>query len=76
MTIYYFILNLLNNYPQKLQHGWYASPLYYGKYPDIMRETVDRLSAAEGLNSSRLPEFDEEWKAIITGTVDFLGMEN
>lgn len=58
------------------QHGWFASPLYFGKYPDQMREYVDARSLQEGRNASRLPEFDAEWQGIIRGTLDFLGLNH
>ncbi|OXA44769.1 Myrosinase 1 [Folsomia candida] len=60
----------------QFHHGWFASPLYFGKYPDVMREFVDAKSISEGRDVSRLPEFDAEWRAIITGTVDFLGLNH
>lgn len=41
-----------------------------------MREFVDAKSISEGRDVSRLPEFDAEWRAIITGTVDFLGLNH
>jgi len=39
-----------------------------------MKDLVGRKSAEEGLPQSRLPEFDAEWKQIINGTWDFLGL--
>lgn len=58
------------------QEGWFASPLYFGKYPDQMRELIDAKSAAEGRNTSRLPTFTPEEEEMITGTVDILGLNH
>ena len=44
-----------------------GSPLFHGKYPDIMRQVVDANSEAEGLDVSRLPILDEYWAARING---------
>lgn len=40
--------------------GWFADPVYLGKYPDSMRE---RLGA-------RLPEFTEEELELLKGSSD------
>ncbi|OXA60944.1 Lactase-phlorizin hydrolase [Folsomia candida] len=58
------------------RYGWWANPLLRGEYPAIMRELVDAKSEAEGRNSSRLPTFDSTWTEIITGTLDFLGLNH
>jgi len=50
-----------------LQHGQYASPVIYGKYPDVMREYIDEKSRQEGRNESRLPEFDQGWSLLLKG---------
>lgn len=42
----------------------YVEPLVYGDYPKIMRELV----------KERLPEFSEEEKSLLNGSVDFIGM--
>ncbi|PIK52496.1 putative lactase-phlorizin hydrolase-like [Apostichopus japonicus] len=57
--------------------GWYANPIFKnGDYPDIMKEKIARKSAAQGLASSRLPEFTEEEKDMIKGTYDFFGLNH
>jgi len=58
------------------KHGWYAWPVFYGGYPDVMRQFVDRKSQEEGLDSSRLPEFDLHWAAQVRGSWDFLGLNH
>ena len=44
--------------PDVFKHGWFASPIFFGKYPDIMVEQIGRKSEAEGLPYSRLPTFE------------------
>ncbi|KAJ8046000.1 Lactase-phlorizin hydrolase [Holothuria leucospilota] len=57
--------------------GWYANPIFKnGDYPDVMREKIDRKSDAQGLNQSRLPEFTEDEKRMISGTSDFFGLNH
>jgi len=46
--------------------GWFADPVYLGKYPDSMRE---RLGDA-------LPEFSEEQAALLKGSSDFFGLNH
>lgn len=60
----------------QFKHGWFGSPVFFGKYPDVMRELVDRKSQEEGRNSSRLPSFDPAWSLYIKGTWDFLGLNH
>ncbi|XP_057661414.1 myrosinase 1-like isoform X1 [Diorhabda carinulata] len=54
--------------------GIFATPLYMGDYPDIVKENVERRSLAQGYLRSRLPEFTEEEKIKLKGTVDLLGV--
>jgi len=54
--------------------GWFAHPVFYGDYPQIMKDLVGNKSELEGRNSSRLPEFGSIWSEIIRGTVDFMGL--
>ncbi|XP_072400072.1 myrosinase 1-like [Diabrotica undecimpunctata] len=51
--------------------GWYANPVHFGDYPDIMKSRVAERSRGEGRSQSRLPEFTEEEKALLKGTADF-----
>ncbi|OXA40455.1 myrosinase 1 [Folsomia candida] len=61
----------------QFKHGLFASPLVFGKYPDIVRKYVDEKSQNEGRSSSRLPTFDEEWSTFLSGgVVDFLGLNH
>ncbi|MDH3252024.1 MAG: GH1 family beta-glucosidase, partial [Ignavibacteria bacterium] len=46
--------------------GWFADPLYKGKYPDVMRERV----------RERLPEFTAEDLDLIKGSADFFGLNH
>ncbi|CAG7730044.1 unnamed protein product, partial [Allacma fusca] len=56
--------------------GCVAHPIVYGEYPPLMREIVDQKSKNEGLTVSRLPDFDDEWKAKIKGSFDFIGFNH
>jgi len=51
-----------------MQHGWFGSPIFFGKYPDIMRTLVDETSSNEGV-PSRLPEFTQEESNFIKGKI-------
>ncbi|GLT87929.1 hypothetical protein SLE2022_059800 [Rubroshorea leprosula] len=46
------------------QLGWYIHPLYYGDYPQVMREKL----------GNRLPKFSEEDKELLRNTMDFVGL--
>ncbi|XP_071110740.1 lactase/phlorizin hydrolase-like [Haliotis cracherodii] len=57
--------------------GWFANPIYgNGDYPDVMKRRIAAVSAAQGLNQSRLPAFTEDQKAFINGTSDFFGLNH
>jgi hypothetical protein len=58
------------------QHAWMGSPLFHGKYPDIMRTVVDANSADEGLTTSRLPTFDDDWTKRINGNAIIAVFQN
>ncbi|XAR54321.1 Beta-primeverosidase [Bertholletia excelsa] len=45
-------------------YGWYIHPLTYGDYPESMRRTVGK----------RLPSFTPEQAEMLTGSMDFLGL--
>jgi hypothetical protein len=53
----------------EFQHGWFAFPVFFGDYPSIMRDIIDKRSEEEGRNSSRLPTFDDEWKTMLNGII-------
>ncbi|KAF4302558.1 Glycoside hydrolase family 1 [Botryosphaeria dothidea] len=46
--------------------SWFADPVYFGKYPDSMREQL----------GDRLPEFTPEEAALVKGSNDFYGMNH
>ncbi|XP_006820738.1 cytosolic beta-glucosidase-like [Saccoglossus kowalevskii] len=55
--------------------GWFANPIFgSGDYPEAMKQQVMMKSREQGLTSSRLPDFNEEEKSLILGTMDFLGL--
>ncbi|XP_015513234.1 myrosinase 1 [Neodiprion lecontei] len=56
--------------------GWMAHPIYHGDYPDIMKTRVALVSEYQGYPRSRLPEFSDEWIAIINGTNDYFGINH
>ncbi|XP_048251853.1 lactase-phlorizin hydrolase-like [Haliotis rufescens] len=57
--------------------GWFANPVHgNGDYPDVMKRRIAAVSAAQGLNQSRLPAFTEEQKTLIKGTSDFFGLNH
>jgi len=60
----------------QFKHGWYASPVFFGKYPDVMRQLIDEKSLQEGRNESRLPHFDPGWTLLLKGSWDFLGLNH
>ncbi|OWZ22143.1 Beta-glucosidase [Phytophthora megakarya] len=46
--------------------GWFAEPVYYGDYPQIMKDRC----------GDRLPKFTEEQKKLLKGSSDFFGLNN
>jgi len=44
--------------------GWFADPLYYGDYPDVLRERLGSL----------LPEFTAEDARLLKGSMDFIAL--
>ncbi len=46
--------------------GWFADPLYFGDYPEVMRQRVQK----------RLPEFTEQERALIKGSADYFGLNH
>lgn len=46
--------------------GWFADPVYTGDYPAVMRERLGR----------RLPQFTDNEKNLLKGSVDFLGLNH
>lgn len=68
--------------PQDLQRaqnyrlGWFAHPIFSkdGGYPRIMIDEIGARSKHEGRTFSRLPEMDDETKALLKGSSDFFGL--
>ncbi|XP_056648737.1 myrosinase 1-like [Diorhabda sublineata] len=54
--------------------GFFAHPLYYGDWPEIMKTRIAYRSKLEGYNQSRLPEFTAEEIEYIKGTNDFFSL--
>ncbi|XP_055371475.1 myrosinase 1-like [Condylostylus longicornis] len=56
--------------------GWLAHPIYSkaGGYPEVLIEEIGRNSLGEGRAWSRLPTMSEDWKNLIRGSADFLGL--
>lgn len=46
--------------------GWYADPLYFGDYPEVMKKFV----------GSRLPKFTSQEKELIKNSVDYFGLNH
>ena len=46
--------------------AWFADPIYFGKYPDVM---IERLG-------DRLPQFTEEEIKLVKGSSDFFGLNH
>jgi beta-glucosidase/6-phospho-beta-glucosidase/beta-galactosidase len=46
--------------------AWFADPIFFGRYPHSMRSSVGH----------RLPEFTEEERDRLRGSVDFLGFNH
>ncbi|MCL7047807.1 hypothetical protein MKW94_004036 [Papaver nudicaule] len=48
------------------QLGWYLDPIYFGDYPEAMRERLGDL----------LPKFSDEDRELLRNSVDFLGINH
>ncbi|GAB4835340.1 Beta-glucosidase 42 [Ancistrocladus abbreviatus] len=48
------------------QLGWFLNPIYYGDYPEVMRERL----------GERLPHFSQEEKDLLRNSVDFVGLNH
>ncbi|KAF7648913.1 hypothetical protein LDENG_00150340 [Lucifuga dentata] len=54
--------------------GWFATLLFNGDYPQVMKDYVGRKSGQQALGVSRLPVFSPQEKSFIKGTCNFLGV--
>ncbi|KAM7280785.1 hypothetical protein ACFE04_007919 [Oxalis oulophora] len=48
------------------QLGWYLHPIYFGDYPEVMREKLGK----------QLPSFSEEDKELLRNSIDFVGLNH
>lgn len=62
-NIYIFLKHFLIN-KIDFQYGWFLDPLTKGDYPESMKITV----------GDRLPKFTSEEREMITGSLDFVGL--
>ncbi|XP_055841329.1 myrosinase 1-like [Episyrphus balteatus] len=56
--------------------GYLAHPIFSkaGGYPEVMVKDIAKNSFLEGRIMSRLPSLEGEWKDIVRGSADFLGL--
>uniref|UniRef100_A0A914EGN5 Beta-glucosidase n=1 Tax=Acrobeloides nanus TaxID=290746 RepID=A0A914EGN5_9BILA len=54
--------------------GWFAEPIFFGDYPQSMKDGIASRSALEGYTKSRLPEFTPLEKLLLKGSADWLGI--
>src|SRR5690606_8453184 len=46
--------------------GWFADPVYFGRYPERMLERV----------GAKMPKFTDEERALLAGSSDFFGLNH
>ena len=46
--------------------GWFTDPLVFGDYPEVMKKRVGH----------KMPQFTEEEKAMLKGSIDFIGLNH
>ncbi|KAH9316388.1 hypothetical protein KI387_025015 [Taxus chinensis] len=51
---------------QDFQFGWFMDPIFFGEYPESMRERV----------GDRLPRFSVEESTLVKGSLDFVGVNH
>lgn len=58
--------------------GWLAHPLFSaaGGYPATVAEAVAARSVQQRLAWSRLPQWTPEWRRLVRGSADFLGLNH
>ena len=59
---------------QQFRLGFWASPIFKGDFPEIVRDIIGNRSLAQGFESSRLPIFSMEEKTMLKGSADFFGL--
>ncbi|XP_044265972.1 myrosinase 1-like [Tribolium madens] len=60
----------------QFQFGWFAHPIVYGNYPQVMIDRIEERSIKEGFKESRLPKFTDNEIEDIKGTYDFIGLNH
>lgn len=54
--------------------GWVLHPIYYGDYPEVMKERIDYRSKIQGYPESRLPKFTLAERQLIRKTSDYIAI--
>lgn len=50
------------------QFGIFAHPLYFGDYPEVVKQRVTTINQAKGITLNRLINFTDDEKKLIKGT--------
>ncbi|KAL5235702.1 hypothetical protein ACI65C_003112 [Semiaphis heraclei] len=58
------------------QFGIFAHPLFFGDYPEDVKQRVMEINQFSGISLKRLLDFSENEKYLIKGTLDFLGINH
>lgn len=56
----------------QFSYGWFANPIVFGNYPEVMIQRIAKNSQLQGFEISRLPTFSETEIEYNKGTFDFL----
>jgi beta-glucosidase/6-phospho-beta-glucosidase/beta-galactosidase len=56
--------------------GWFADPIFFGRYPSSMIDGTTDRDADGNVIQKRLPKFTPEQRERLIGSVDFLGMNH
>ena len=59
---------------QQFRLGIWASPIFQGDYPDVVKDVIGNRSQAQGFPTSRLPSLSVEEKELLKGSADFFGL--
>ncbi|XP_056647045.1 myrosinase 1-like [Diorhabda sublineata] len=54
--------------------GWVLHPIYYGDYPEVMKERIDYRSKLQGFSQSRLPKFTLKERLLLRKTSDYVAI--
>ncbi|XP_026804243.1 myrosinase 1-like isoform X2 [Rhopalosiphum maidis] len=58
------------------QFGVFAHPLFFGDYPEDVKQGVMEINKSNGISMKRLLDFSENERHKIKGTLDFLGINH